>query len=66
MYLYIIIILVIVFYFYNKRENMSCDISIREPPLANPYIPEYFEKLGPKYKEDLDNYFRKIIKCIQK
>lgn len=66
MYLYIIIILVIVFYFYNKRENMSCNISIREPPLANPYIPEYFEKQGPKYKEDLDNYFREIIKCIQK
>lgn len=66
MYLYIIIILVIVFYFYNKRENMSCDISIEEPPLANPYIPEYFEKQGPKYKKDLDNYFREIIKCIQK
>tara|TARA_Y100000389_G_C17334044_1_gene449668 strand:+ start:439 stop:576 length:138 start_codon:yes stop_codon:yes gene_type:complete len=45
---------------------MICDISIEEPPLANPYIPEYFEKQGPKYKEKLDNYFRKIIKCIQK
>lgn len=66
MYLYVIIILVIVLYFYNKRENMICDISIEEPPLANPYIPEYFEKQGPKYKEKLDNYFRKIIKCIQK
>jgi hypothetical protein len=46
---------------------MTCNISIEEPPLANPYIPEYFEKQGPKYKEEeLDNYFRKIIKCIQK
>jgi hypothetical protein len=45
---------------------MSCSISIEEPPLANPYIPEYFEKQGPKYKIKLDNYFRNIIKCIQK
>jgi len=66
MYLYIIIILVVLFYFYNKRENMSCNISIREPPLANPYIPEYFEIQKPKYQKKIDNYFSKIIKCIQK
>lgn len=66
MYLYVIIILFLFFYFYNKRENMICDISIEEPPLANPYIPEYFEKEGPKYKKKLDDYFRNIIKCIQK
>ena len=62
MYFYIIIILLCILFFYKKREYM-CNVNIREPILANPYNTNYFERNETIYKNDLKNYFKKVIHC---
>lgn len=64
MYLYILLIIVIIYLSINIYEPLQCNITINNPPLANPYDTTIFDKKKDEYKKELTKYFNGLKMCV--